>query len=265
MKTGTRLDAILEDVRRRAAARRGARTLGDLRAAARPDPAKRARFLQALAGPELGVIAECKRRSPSAGMLDEQADLLPRARAYAEGGANALSVLTESDHFHGAPADLERVEAAGLPRLRKDFLLDEGMLLESAAMACEAVLLLAVCLPGGMLGEMRALAGELGLAVLMEVHDEAELARAMDTSPDLLGVNARDLRTFEVDLATVERLLPLAPAGPRKVAESGIRTRADVMRVRAAGADAVLVGEALMRAGDPAGTLRAWRAGESGK
>jgi len=168
-------------------------------------------------------------------------------------------VLTEEDHFHGSPADLQQAAAAGLPCLRKDFLLEEGMLLESVEMGADAVLLLAVCLPGGLLGELRALAEELGLAVLLEVHDEEELERALEVRPDCLGVNARNLTTFEVDLGTVETLLPRIGGDCLGIAESGIRGVEELRRVRASGADAALVGEALMRCGDPENLLREWR------
>ena len=259
VSTGTRLDPILVDVRRRAAERRVHQSLEALRASAAPDPTRRARFVDALRGAQLGIIAECKRRSPSVGELSSETDLAARARAYATGGASALSILTEADHFHGSPDDLERVASTGLPRLRKDFVLDEGMVLESLAMGADAVLLLAVCLDDAELAHLRAVAGEVGLAVLLEVHDERELERGLAVRPDCLGVNARDLTTFEVDLATVERLLPVIPREFVRVAESGLRELTDVQRVQAAGADAVLVGEALMRAADPAATLREWR------
>jgi indole-3-glycerol phosphate synthase len=145
--------------------------------------------------------------------------------------------------------------------LRKDFVLDEGMLLESCAHGADAVLLLAAALEPRDLRDLRDRARELGLAVLLEVHDERELDRALPLEPELLGVNARDLATFEVDLATVERLLPRVPdrAAAIRVAESGIRTVDDLRRVRDAGADAVLVGETLVRSGDPAATLRSWK------
>ncbi|MCZ6596731.1 MAG: indole-3-glycerol phosphate synthase TrpC [Planctomycetota bacterium] len=257
MTTGTRLDPILDAVRRRSAAR--GRSLADLRAEAAPDPERRRRFVDALRADAPSLIAECKRRSPSAGTLAEEPDLLERAEAYARGGANALSVLTEPDHFGGSPEDLARVGAAGLPRLRKDFLLDEESVLESFIMGAEAVLLLAVCLPDPLLSELRAVAGELGLAVLVEAHDEGELERALAVAPDCVGVNARDLMTFEVNLATVERLLPRIPECFVRVAESGIRGVDELRRVRAAGADAALVGAALMRASSPEDTLRTWR------
>lgn len=258
MNTGTRLDPILASVRVRATARLGSRTAADLRRELAPDPARRARFTAALSGPGLALIAECKRRSPSAGAIGEDVDLAARAAAYAAGGAAAVSVLTEGDHFGGAPDDLALVAGCGLPRLRKDFLLDEAMVLESVALGADAVLLLAVCLDGGLLGELRAVAREVGLATLVEVHDERELERALAVEPDCVGVNARDLTSFVVDLATVERLLPAVPLGPLRVAESGVRGPAELRRVQRAGADAALVGEALMRDGDPRRTLRAW-------
>lgn len=277
-RTGTRLDPILASVAARAAERRRAQPLATLRAELEPDPAARARFLSALT-PDgsiggLALIAECKRRSPSAGALTGSGpgdvDLGSRAADYAAGGARALSVLTEQDHFDGRPQDLRAVAGAGLPRLRKDFLLDEGMVLESVAMGAEAVLLLAVCLPDPLLGELRQVAREAGLAVLLEVHDERELERALAVEPDCLGVNARDLTSFQVNLATVERLLPLIPRSPRsperplRVAESGIRGLEELRRVRAAGAHAALVGEALMRADSPRVTLQSWGEGLRG-
>jgi len=259
MTTGTRLDPILESVRARAAERRLTRSVASLRAELEPDPARRERFVTSLRAPGLRIIAECKRRSPSVGELSGEVDLLERARSYARGGADALSILTEAQHFGGSPADLGRVAPAGLPRLRKDFLLDEGMVLESVAMGADAVLLLVVCLPGGQLEEMRDLARECGLAVLVEIHHPRELERAIAVEPDCLGVNARDLTTFEVDLQTVVDRLPEIPEGCVRVAESGLREVDDLRRVRAAGADAVLVGEALMRAASPEATLRGWK------
>ncbi len=255
--TGTRLDPILASVRLRADERR--RLRGGA-ADADPDPARVTRFTRALATPGLAFIAECKRRSPSAGQFSLEVDLSARARSYADGGAAALSILTEQDHFLGHPADLDAARGAGLPRLRKDFLLTVDMVVESVAMGADALLLLAVCLDDALLADMRAAARDLGLAVLVEVHDEHELERALRVRPDCVGVNARDLRTFQVDLGVPERLLPRIPSEHLRVAESGIVDARCAGRMRAAGADAVLVGEALMRAGDPAATLRGWRA-----
>ncbi len=257
--SAARLEPILASVRARAAARRRARSVADLRKETRSDPSRRAQFVKALRARGLAFLAEIKRRSPSAGSLATGVDVLALARSYAAGGAAALSVLTEEDHFAGSPLDLEQVSAAGLPRLRKDFLLDEGMVLESVAMGADAVLLLAVCLDDPLLGELRSLAGELGLAVLLEVHDERELERALAVEPDCVGVNARDLTSFRVDLATSERLLPMIPSRLVRVAESGLSSGPDLLRVRRAGADAALIGEALMRSDDPAALLRSWR------
>ncbi len=256
---GTRLDPILASVRARLDARRRERPLAELRREAVPDPARRARFVGALRTSELEVIAEIKRRSPAKGELAVAVDPLEQAQRYARGGAAALSVLTEEDHFRGAPADLAAVAPAGLPRLRKDFLLDESMVIEGLLWGADAVLLLACVLEGPLLGELREAARELGLAALVEVHDDEELERALAVEPDLVGINARDLTTFTIDLATVERLLPQVPARLVRVAESGIATVSDLRRVRAAGADAALVGEALMRAGDAEATLRGWK------
>jgi indole-3-glycerol phosphate synthase len=259
MSSPTRLDPVVASVRARLAERRRVQPLAELRRAVSPDPSRRARFVEALRAPGMQFIAECKRASPSAGSLSRETDWTERARSYARGGAAALSVLTERDHFHGAPEHLREAAAAGLPTLRKDFLLDESMVLESALLGADAVLLLPVILDDATLERLFACASELGLASLVEVHDERELERALRLAPDVVGVNARDLTTLAVDLATVERLLPLVPAGIVRVAESGLRSEADVVRVRRAGADAALVGEALMRASDPAALLASWK------
>lgn len=253
--TGTRLDPILESVRARQAA------LGPFGGAVEPDPARVTRFTRALRGGGLSFIAECKRRSPSAGDFGATLTVPERAARYAEAGADALSILTEQDHFAGHPEDLAAAAGAGIPRLRKDFLLSVDMVMRSVAMGADAVLLLAVCLDDAELRDMRDAARDLGLAVLLEVHDADELERALRVEPDCVGVNARDLRTFEVDLAVPETLLPRIPAEFVRVAESGIRHAADAARMRAAGADAVLVGETLMRAADPGALLSAWREG----
>jgi len=257
---GTRLDPIVAAVRARAAERRRQQPLERLRELVRPDASRRARFVQALSGPGLAIIAECKRRSPSAGVLiDAGPGWSALADAYKRGGAAALSVLTEQDHFGGSLEDLQSVAHAGLPRLRKDFILDQAMLLEACLFGADAVLLIAAILPDAELRDLRERAGELGLAVLLEVHDERELERALAVEPELVGVNARDLRTLTTDLATVERLLPRVPKRQLKVAESGIQTVADLQRVRAAGADAALIGETLVRSKDPAALLHSWK------
>ena len=257
MRAG-RLEPILEAVREAAQRRARRRSLADLRTVLDPAFDGGRRFCAALARPGLALIAECKRRSPSAGVLRDERHLGERARAYREGGAAALSILTEESAFGGSLEDFDALAGAGLPRLRKDFLLDEWMVLESAAHGAEAVLLLACVLPDPLLGELRAAAGEAGMAVLVEVHDEAELERAVAVRPDALGVNARDLRSFEVDPSIVLGLLPQIPPGPLRVAESGLRSLADLQAVQAAGADAALVGSALMQAPDPRALLRSW-------
>jgi indole-3-glycerol phosphate synthase len=265
----TRLAPILDSVSERLQQRMRRRDLVELRRQTSPDPIRRKRFVDALipGGPRcrmdsgcgIAVIAECKRRSPAAGMLLDDRNLGQRAQTYADGGASALSILTEEDHFKGGLVELSNVADAGLPRLRKDFVLNEYMVIESVNAGADAILLLAVCLDDVLLAELRAQALELGLAVLLEVHDEAELDRALAVSPDCLGVNARNLTTFEVDLAHTEAMLPRVPDSMVRVAESGLRTPADVARVAAAGADAVLIGEALMKADDPASMIRQFR------
>lgn len=270
--TTSRLDPILRDVRRRAAERRARIPLLELRRALHASPERHERFRRAISAPDFAIIAELKRRSPSVGTLrapsagsaasrvsTSRSEWAALAQSYARGGAAALSVLTEEDHFEGSLDDLAAVELARLPRLRKDFILDEGMVLESALRGADAILLLPVVLDDARLVELFAIARESGLAALVEVHDEIELERALALEPDIVGVNARDLATFEVDLATTERMLPRIPAGIVKVAESGIRTSSDLKRVRDAGANAALVGEALVRSHDAERTLIEWR------
>jgi indole-3-glycerol phosphate synthase len=261
------LASIIAVARERAAAL-GARAREIERAsAAAPAPLPFAPALRD--GPTVGVIAEVKRRSPSAGDIREDLDPVTHARAYVSGGAVALSVLTDERHFGGSLDDLQRVaEAVAVPALRKDFILDELQLHEARAAGASAVLLIARILDPRPLGVLSARARSLGLGVLIEVHSPAELDAALAAGPTAVGVNSRDLDSFAVDLAVAERLLGLVPAGIPAVAESGIRTRADVARLAAAGADAVLVGTSVARAGDPAAAVRALtgvrRTGRSG-
>lgn len=258
-----RLAPILADVARRAEARRRLRPVHALRAEVRAEPSRRAAARAALSRPGVSVIAEVKRRSPSVGWLLEHEDAAARAGLYADAGADMVSVLTEQDHFAGSLDDLRAARAAGVPLLRKDFILDEGMLLESVEHGASAVLLLAVVLPPTRLAELVEQARALGLASLVEVHAAAEVPAALASAPDAIGVNARDLTTFEVDVSRVEALLPELGTDVLRVAESGLRDARSVGRVVAAGADAVLVGETLMRAEDPAATLRALRGAPS--
>jgi indole-3-glycerol phosphate synthase len=206
------------------------------------------------------IIAEVKRRSPSKGAIREGADLVVIARAYEAGGAAAISVLTDARSFGGSLGDLEAVRAAvGLPVLRKDFIIDEYQLLESALAGADAVLLIARALPGDTLPRLLGEAAALDLEALVEVHDEAEMAAAAAAGAAVIGINNRDLGTFAVDLGVTGRLARLAPPGVVIVSESGIATAADLRSLAAAGAHAFLVGESLMRAEDPAAALRALR------
>jgi indole-3-glycerol phosphate synthase len=248
------LDEIVAAHRRAAA--EDTRTLDELeRAALAARPVRP--FRAALAAPGIGVIAEIKRRSPSKG--DLAPDLVPAvlAKAYADGGADCLSVLTDVDFFGGSADDLaEARQACDLPVLRKDFTVSEADVYDARAMGADAVLLIVAALSQAELSAFRLLADELGMAALVEVHDVDELRRALDAGAKLVGVNQRDLRTFEVDPARAERLAEAMPPGVVKVAESGIRDAAEVARLAACGYDAVLVGESLVTSGDPAAAVR---------
>jgi indole-3-glycerol phosphate synthase len=250
----TYLADILASHRARAAA--DDRSLSDLlqRAALAPPPRD---FAGALGGEGLSCIAEIKRRSPSKGDLDPglQPDLV--AKEYVAGGAACLSVLTDVDHFGGSPADLASAsQASGLPVLRKDFTVQEADVVDARLMGADAVLLIVAALDDDELRRCARRAAELGLAALVEVHDEGELERALAVGSRIVGVNQRDLRTFEVDHERACALAGRIPAGVLAVAESGIRDAGDARRLAGAGYDAILVGETLVRAGDRAGALR---------
>ena len=207
-------------------------------------------------GPEPALIAECKRRSPVRGLLDPSYDVAARARAYVEAGATAVSVLTNTD-FDGELDDLDRARAAaGAPVLRKDFVIDPVQLLEARAHGADAVLLIARILEPGLLAQMTSHCRDLGIQTLVEVHHESELEAALAARPDMIGVNQRNLETFEVNQGLVARGAPQLPAGMPMIAESGFHTRDEVLAAAAAGARAVLVGEALMTAADPAAKIR---------
>lgn len=217
-------------------------------------------FAAALAAPGISVIAEVKRASPSRGVFAPGLDAVATARAYERGGAAAISVLTEPDFFHGSLADLSDVKAATtLPVLRKDFIFDRYQLLEARVAGADATLLMCSVLTPADLERLLAEARALGLACLVEAHHEEEVAVAVASGARVIGVNNRDMRTFHVDLATTERLRNLVPRDRLMVSESGIHHRADLDRLQACGIDAVLVGEALVRAGNPEGLLRELR------
>lgn len=204
------------------------------------------------------VIAEVKKASPSKGVLRADFDPAAIAASYARHGAACLSVLTDVPYFQGRPDDLRQARAAAaLPALRKDFLVDPYQVWEARALGADAILLIAACLDDAQMADFEAIAQELGIAVLVEVHDAAELERAQRLRTPLIGVNNRDLRTFQVSLQTTLDLLPRLEPGRLLVAESGIATRDDVRRLRDAGVPAFLVGEAFMRADDPGAALAA--------
>jgi indole-3-glycerol phosphate synthase len=217
-------------------------------------------FSQALAtkieAGEAGVIAEIKRASPSRGVLREDFHPAQIAASYAAGGAACLSVLTDVDFFQGSDVYLQQARAAcDLPVIRKDFIVDPYQVYEARVIGADCILLIVACLEDARLRELNELAHELGMDVLIEVHDEAELNRALAVDNRLVGINNRDLRTFEVDLHTTLRMLDLLPADRLLVTESGIHTREDVTLMRARGVHAFLVGEAFMRAENPGDRL----------
>jgi len=212
-------------------------------------------FTASLGGSSISLIGEIKRASPTAGDLNRALSASGMAAAYADGGAAALSVLTEPERFLGSLDDLEAALGAGLPVLRKDFILDDWQLLESRAAGADAVLLIVRALGGDLGGFLDATAA-LGMAALVEVHDAGELALATEAGATLVGVNHRDLATFEVDPDRTAKLAALTPEGTTLVALSGVSTRAEVEELEGAGADAVLVGEALVTAPDPAAKVR---------
>jgi indole-3-glycerol phosphate synthase len=227
-------------------------------------PAAAARRLHdALSGPGIAVIAEFKRRSPSAGPLRGHADVGELVAAYERGGARALSVLTEGPNFDGSLEDLRQARAASdLPILRKDFIVDPYQLHEARAAGADAVLLIVAALDQATLASLHRGAGELSLDVLVEVHDHDELSRAVDVGADLIGINNRDLRDFTVDVERTFGLLDDVPPGVAVVSESGIATPEQLRRLEERGVRGVLVGEALMRCPDPAAALTELR-GES--
>jgi indole-3-glycerol phosphate synthase len=248
-----RLDPILAATRSAVARRREAVPLAELdRLSAQRAAAGDVRpFLKALARPGLSVIAEHKRRSPSAGLIREGVSLEQVVGCYERAGAAALSVLTEEASFGGSLDDLRGARAAAsLPILRKDFMVDPYQLHESLAARADAILLIVAALDQQTLIELHGLAGELGLTALVEVHDRQELARALDAGAELVGINNRDLTTLKVDVRRTYELLPHVPAGTVTVSESGFRKRGQLDELEAAGVDAVLVGEALMRSQD---------------
>ena len=248
------LSAILAVTRERVAALQGAASELKRRATQAPP----ARPFLGQPGSTVGLIAEVKRRSPSQGAIREDLDPVAHARGYVRGGAVAVSVLTDEAHFGGSLDDLARVAAAvPVPVLRKDFILDELQIMEARAAGASAVLLIARILEPDRMKALARAAQQWGLATLIEVHDAGELEPALAAGPGVLGINARDLSTFVVDLEGAKQLIARVPSGVPVVAESGVETRSDVEQLAAAGADFVLVGTSIARHTNPEGAVRA--------
>jgi indole-3-glycerol phosphate synthase len=252
----TFLETVVERTQAAVAARKLSRPAAELEQ--RLGPPRRGRpFSEALIDEGISLIAEMKRSSPSRGPIRPGASVTEVVRAYQEAGARAVSVLTEGEYFGGSLDDL--VEARGacdLPLLRKDFMVDEYQLLEARAAGADGVLLIVAALSTDDLGHLMAVASDLGMDTLVEVHDEEEVETAVEAGAEVLGINNRNLHSLEVDLETTFRLLADVPAGTVVVAESGISQREDVERLEQAGVDAILVGETLMRADDPVDAAR---------
>lgn len=244
------LDDLLAGARRRVARARDREPLDDLRARASAGPPP-PDFAAALNGPGVAVIAEIKRASPSKGRLADGLDAAAQADAYRDGGAAAVSVLTEPERFHGALEDLTAVAELGVPALRKDFIVEPYQVWEARAAGAAAVLLIVAALEPVEVDSLLATCGRAGLGALVEVHDRDEAEVAVAVGADVIGVNARDLRTFEVDPGAFERVRVSLPEDVVAVAESGIADADDVRAAALAGADAVLVGEAVVTAEDP--------------
>ena len=229
------------------------------------------RFRATLRGNEIRVIAECKRRSPSRGVLRSNYDAADIARSYEQAGAAAISVLTEPAFFDGHPDHLRIVRASvSIPLLRKDFIVTDFQIVEARACGADAVLLIVAALGDGELRQLLARAADAGLASLVEVHNRVELLRALGAGADVIGVNSRDLKTLEVTLPVFDELAPLLPAGVIAIAESGLRSPSHLQRLRALRFDAFLIGERFMTAADPRAGLatmlgRLELAGEEGR
>ncbi len=248
------LDGILAST-----ARRIAQLATEPRPSSRSSGAVRG-FASALSTPGLGVIGEVKRRSPSRGVLAAGLDPVRQALIYQRAGAAAVSVLTEPDHFGGSNQDLRNVaEAVTIPVLRKDFILDPAQIAESARIGADALLLIVAILEDRQLAELLAATKQAGLTALVEVHNADETERAIGAGATVVGVNNRDLSDFTVDLGTALDLAPLLNEVEASIAESGISTPAQAARMAEAGYDAILVGEALVRAPDPGGLVSAMR------
>ena len=253
------LETIVAATRRSVEVREQAESLNALAARAERVTPRPGRFRSALArAGSVNVIAECKRRSPSRGVLRAEYDPVAIASGYARAGAAAISVLTESTFFDGALAHLEAVRrAVDVPLLRKDFTVSEYQLFEARAAGADAILLIVAALEQETLVRLSARAADLGLDALVEVHDAAELARAIAANAQIIGVNNRNLRTLQVDVAASDALVARMPPGCVAVSESGLKSAGDISRLRAAGYHAFLIGERFMTEPDPGAALEA--------
>jgi len=258
LTTETILDRIVADKRAELAVAKATAPVDGLKRRATLAPASRS-LEQALHKPGIGLIAEVKKASPSRGLLRSDFDPVALSQSYARAGAAAISVLTDRKHFQGSLDHLRGIREGlpdGPPLLRKDFLFEEYQLHEARCAGADAALLITAILEPALLSELMAISLSLGMDPLVEVHDEAELERALAAGAEIIGVNNRDLRTFDVDLSTTERLARLVPAERIIVAESGIFSRDDIRRLAACGVHAVLIGEALVTAPDPASRIQ---------
>jgi indole-3-glycerol phosphate synthase len=254
------LARITADTRRHVEACKARRTLAEVEGAAKAADAPRgfAKALKAaIAAGRYGLIAEIKKASPSKGLIRADFDPPTLARAYERGGATCLSVLTDEPYFQGKDEFLVQARAAtGLPVLRKDFMIDPYQIVEARALGADCVLLIMACLDDALAADLAKLAHRLGMDVLVEVHDAAELDRALRIDSDLVGVNNRNLKTLAVDLATTEQLAPKVPKDRMLVAESGLDSPADLARMAKVGASAFLIGESFMRKPDVEAAVR---------
>ncbi len=259
--TGTYLDRILTNTRAELEERKQASPERELRKLAEAQTPACSMFDALKYGP-IGVIAEIKRASPSKGVIAEDINVEEVADAYIQGGCSAISVLTDATFFGGSLADLQTVAARAhpvtdpIPVLRKDFVVDAYQVFEARASGADCILLIVAALRDRELAELFSIATELGMAALIEVHNPEELQRALEISPNIVGVNNRNLKTFDVDLNVTMALAPQIPDHIAIVGESGVRDREDVVRLATAGVDAVLVGESLMRQPDRSSAVR---------
>ena len=239
------IEGVLEDVERRSI------PMNQLKAQL-SDAADLRGALQALTGSEMKIISEVKRASPSKGDLGEILQPARLAAQYESGGASVISVLTEERRFKGSIKDFTEVRReVSIPMLRKDFIVTEYQVIESRVLGADLLLLIVAGLSQSQYCDFHQMANELGMDVLVEIHNEEELERALEANPTIVGVNSRNLKTLDVDPRAFDQLLPMIPSGIIKVAESGISERSEVAHVEELGADAILVGETLVRAGDP--------------